>query len=260
MPLLSSKPPPPGPGSPPYRRLGIVWRSRSTRARRRVTSPRCPASSRMSSRRSSSLRRPRRRGRRSMNSPSAAPAGVQRPRVRVAPRVKRSDADDAEFLAASYGLTPDEWQRLVLEDWLAVRPDGRWASLKCGLAVPRQNGKNALLEIRELYGMVALGEKFLHTAHEVKTARKAFLRIASFFENPRKWPELAELVKEIRRTNGQEAVVLHNGGSVEFVARSKGSGRGFTVDVLVMDEAQELGDDALEALMPTTAASPLGNP
>src|SRR5690606_40944492 len=54
-------------------------------------------------------------------------------------RVKRSDADDAEFLAASYGLTPDEWQRLVLEDWLAVRPDGRWASLKCGLAVPRQN-------------------------------------------------------------------------------------------------------------------------
>lgn len=195
-----------------------------------------------------------------MSSPSAAPAGVQQPRVRVAPRVKRSDADDAEFLAASYGLTPDEWQRLVLEDWLAVRPDGRWASLKCGLAVPRQNGKNALLEIRELYGMVALGEKFLHTAHEVKTARKAFLRIASFFENPRRWPELAELVKEIRRTNGQEAVILHNGGSVEFVARSKGSGRGFTVDVLVMDEAQELGDDALEALMPTTAASPLGNP
>src|SRR5690606_3236721 len=93
----------------------------------------------MSSRRARSLRRPSRRGRRSMNAPSAAPAGVQRPRVRVAPRVKRSDADDAEFLAASYGLTPDEWQRLVLEDWLAVRADGRWATLKCGLAVPRQN-------------------------------------------------------------------------------------------------------------------------
>jgi hypothetical protein len=33
-----------------------------------------------------------------------------------------------------------------------------------------------------------LGEKFLHTAHEVKTARKAFLRIASFFENRRNTP------------------------------------------------------------------------
>jgi hypothetical protein len=195
-----------------------------------------------------------------MSSPSAAPAGAQRPRVHIAPRVKRSDADDAEFLAASYGLVPDEWQRLVLEDWLAVRPDGRWASLTAGLAVPRQNGKNGCIEIRELYGIVALGERFLHTAHEVKTARKAFLRLAAFFENARRWPELAELVKEIRRTNGQEAIVLTNGGSVEFVARSKGSGRGFTVDTLVLDEAQELDDDALEALMPTTSASPLGNP
>jgi phage terminase large subunit-like protein len=124
------------------------------------------------------------------------------------------------------------------------------------LAVPRQNGKNAVLEIRELYGMIALGERFLHTAHEVKTARKAFGRLASFFENPAAYPELAALVKEIRRTNGQEAIVLTNGGSVEFVARSKGSGRGFSVDVLVMDEAQELSDDAYEALLPTISASP----
>jgi phage terminase large subunit-like protein len=158
-------------------------------------------------------------------------------------------------------LAPDEWQRFVLEDWLARGgKGGKFASLTCGLSVPRQNGKNAILEMRELFGIVQLGEKFLHTAHEVKTARKAFIRLASFFENERKWPELAELVKDIRRTNGQEAIVLTNGGSVEFVARSKGSGRGFTVDVLVCDEAQELSDDALEALMPTTSASPQQNP
>lgn len=190
------------------------------------------------------------------------PRGVQRPRVHVAPKGRcRDDGDDAAFLSAAYGLDPDEWQRLVLSDWLArAGRSGKYSSLTCGLAVPRQNGKNAVIEMRELFGMVQLGEKFLHTAHEVKTARKAFLRLASFFDNERKWPELAELVKEIRRTNGQEAIVLTNGGSVEFVARSKGSGRGFTVDVLVCDEAQELSDDALEALMPTTSAAPLGNP
>lgn len=190
------------------------------------------------------------------------PLGVQTPRVHVAPKGRfRGDGEDAAFLSKAYGLAPDVWQAQVLEDWCArVGKSGKWASLSCGLAVPRQNGKNAILEMRELFGMIQLGEKFLHTAHEVKTARKAFIRLASFFENPRKWPELAELVKDIRRTNGQEAIVLTNGGSVEFVARSKGSGRGFTVDVLVCDEAQEMSDDALEALMPTTSAAPLGNP
>jgi phage terminase large subunit-like protein len=137
-----------------------------------------------------------------------------------------------------------------------MRADGKWAASRCGLAVPRQNGKNGVIEMRELYGMITLGEKFLHTAHEVKTARKAFLRLASFFEDGKNYPELAAMVKEIRKTNGQEAVVLHNGGSVEFVARSKGSGRGFSVDILVMDEAQELSEESLEALGFTTSASP----
>ena len=149
----------------------------------------------------------------------------------------------------------------MLESWLGRRRDGRWAAATCGLAVPRQNGKNGVIEVRELFGMIALGERFLHTAHEVKTARKAFRRIASFFDETAGAPrELAELVVEIRKTNGQEAVLLRNGGSVEFIARSKGSGRGYTVDVLVLDEAQDLKDEELEALLPTISAAPTKNP
>ena len=188
----------------------------------------------------------------------------QVPRLRVAPRASRTYGDLASDLASDYGLTPDPWQQLILDDWLAD-VGGKWASLTCGLSVPRQNGKNALLEVRELFGMVGRGEKILHTAHEVKTARKAFKRLQHFFgakpEDPgAKYPELNALVAEVRNVNGQEAVILKNGGSVEVVARSKNSGRGFTVDVLVMDEAQELSDDDLEALMPTTSSAPLGNP
>ncbi|MQB02008.1 MAG: hypothetical protein GEU78_17390 [Actinobacteria bacterium] len=187
---------------------------------------------------------------------------VQRrlPRVRVAPRAAESEGEDACFLASSYGLTPDDWQEDALDDWMGRRQDGRWAAATCGLAVPRQNGKNVTIEVRELYGMAVLGESFLHTAHEVKTARKAFLRIASFFENERQFPELAAMVREIRKTNGQEAVWLKNGGGVEFIARSRGSGRGFTVDVLVCDEAQDLTYEELAALLPTISAAPLGNP
>ena len=195
-----------------------------------------------------------------MSLQSAVLLGSQLPRVRLAPRSPSNDVDDAVFLSSSYGLTPDEWQEDVLAGWLGVRRDGKWAAPRCGLAVPRQNGKNGIIEMRELHGMVTLGEKFLHTAHEVKTARKAYTRLVSFFENKRKYPELAELVAEIRKTNGQEAIVLTNGGSVEFIARSKGSGRGYTVDVLVLDEAQELSEEALAALLPTISAAPLGNP
>ena len=197
---------------------------------------------------------------------------MQEPRVRVAPKWRNTEGDDAAFLSGAYGLVPDPWQSLVVDDILAVRADGRWSATRCGLSVPRQNGKNAVLEVVELHKLVVLGRKILHTAHEVKTARKAYLRLCAFFEDTRSAPELAGMVREIRRTNGQEAIFLHeaacdrrrgcgcDGASIEFIARSKGSGRGFTVDDLVMDEAQELDDFAYAALLPTISAAPSGNP
>jgi hypothetical protein len=126
--------------------------------------------------------------------------------------------------------------------------------------VPRQNGKNGILEMMELFKAVIQGRKILHTAHEVKTCRKAFLRLKSFFEDDQQYPELVEEVIAIRQTNGQEAIFLRNGGSIEFIARSKSSGRGFTVDDIVCDEAQEFTDEQQEALMPTISAAPSRNP
>lgn len=187
------------------------------------------------------------------------PRGDQSPTLAVVPDHDDTLAGDAAFLASAYRLTPDEWQATVLDGWLA-REAGRWAAGRCGLAVPRQNGKNGVLEIVELYKMVGLGRAVLHTAHEVKTCRKAFLRLASFFENPREWPELANLVRDIRRANGQEAIVLTNGGSCEFIARTSGSGRGFTADDLVCDEAQELTSEQLASLLYAVSAAPSGDP
>lgn len=177
-------------------------------------------------------------------------------------------------LSTGYGLVPDDWQADPVRCILARKKDGRWAASQVKITVPRQNGKNGILEVVELFFMVVLGLKILHTAHEVKTARKAFLRLCSFFENERQFPELAALVSDIRKTNGQEAILLkcracqgdgspkcaasHGGASIEFIARSKGSGRGFTVDVLVCDEDQDLTDDELAALLPTISAAPSG--
>ena len=151
-----------------------------------------------------------------------------------------------------------------MSDWLRVRA-GRWASLDCGLSCPRQNGKNAILEVYELFVTVGLGRRVLHTAHEVKTGRKHFRRLRYFFgeraaDPGAEFQELNKLVREIRNVNGQEGIYLTNGGSIELVARSKSSGRGFTVDTLVCDEAQELTDDELQAINPSISAAPSGDP
>lgn len=185
--------------------------------------------------------------------------GCQEPRVRICPEYDDTFGGDAAEMAGCYGLSPDPWQALILDDWLARGADGKYAAKTCGLSVPRQNGKNALIEMRELYGLTVEGEKILHTAHEVKSARKAFLRLCGFFEDAANYPELAEMVVAIRKANGQEAIVLNNGASVEFSARTRGAARGFTVDVIVCDEAQELKDEELEALLPASSAAPLKN-
>lgn len=188
--------------------------------------------------------------------------GVQLPAAEhVPPADDLADAEDAIEFASAYGLTADPWQEHVLRAWLGLTADGQMASPRCGLAVPRQNGKNALIEVVELFKTVELGRRVLHTAHEVKTARKAFARLKYFFgdrvaDPAAAYPELNNLVREVRNTNGQEAIVLSNGGQVEFIARSRSSGRGFSVDDLILDEAQELSEDALAALVPTLSASP----
>lgn len=146
----------------------------------------------------------------------------------------------------------------MLDYWLTRDENDKFAFTSCGLPIPRQNGKNAVLEMRELYGLCIIGERILHTAHRVDTARKAFLRLVTFFENP-EFPEMMDLVAAIRRTNGQECITLVNGGQIEFSSRVNGGSRGSTYDVVVFDEAQELTDDQMEAIMSTMAAAPKGN-
>ena len=151
-----------------------------------------------------------------------------------------------------------EWQRHVLDDWCAADQWWRPSYTTCGLDVPRQNGKNAVLEGCELYRLAVCGWHVLHTAHRVKTAKKAFRRLCRYFEDDAH-PELKELVAQIRRTNGEEAIYLTNGGSIEFIARTNGSARGFDdIQLVVFDEAQELTDEQFDAIMYTLAASATG--
>ena len=183
--------------------------------------------------------------------------GSQEPRISVEPNRTETDGNDAALLMDAYGYKLDEWQKVVLDCWLG-KEDGKRNVTSAGLALPRQNGKNVCLEAREFYGLVVDGEKILHTAHQVRTSKKSFRRLAAMFTDKRH-PEITDIVKQIRYTNGEECIELDNGGVIEFSARSRQAARGFDgISLVVYDEAQELTDDQVEAIMATLSASATG--
>lgn len=184
--------------------------------------------------------------------------GSQEPRIKVEPQRLSTDGPDAALLMSEYGNNLDKWQQCIIDCWLGRDETGKYNVTSAGLSVPRQNGKNVCLEAREFYGLVINGEKILHTAHQVRTSKKSFRRLAAMFTDKRH-PEITDIVKNIRYTNGEECIELDNGGTIEFSARSRQAARGFDgISVVVYDEAQELTDDQVEAIMATLSASATG--
>ena len=191
-----------------------------------------------------------------LDAPPGRLLGDQRPRVCSLPPVPplSSAGSEAVDLAASAGIVLDDWQAYVLDRSLGERAPDRWAAFEVGLIVSRQNGKGTVLEARELAGLFLFGEELiLHSAHEFKTASDAFRRIAATIQDNR---QFSRHVKRIRTANGSEMIELNGGQRLRFVARSAGSGRGFSADVVILDEAYELGDKEMEALLPTLSARP----
>lgn len=184
--------------------------------------------------------------------------GLQKPRIHTGPAYERSPGREAVDLAAMAGLHLYPWQQLVLTESLGescVNNAWRWAAFEVGLIVPRQNGKGSVLEARELFGLFLEPQEklILHSAHEFKTASEAFLRIKQLIDSS-DW--LTRKVARMRTSHGEEGIELVDGSRLRFVARSTGSGRGFTGDLLILDEAYNLGASEMAALLPTLSARP----
>lgn len=180
--------------------------------------------------------------------------GSQFPSFSVVPDAAYSSWLDVRDLAAAYGLVLDPWQENFMRAALGERADGRWAATRVGASVPRQSGKGALLEARELAGLLLFGEQLvIHSAHLVPTALEGFHRIKHYFEN---FDDLGKRVRRIREGNGDQSVEMMNGARLLFKARSRGSGRGFSADLLVLDEAQILAERDWAAMLPTMSARP----
>ena len=191
----------------------------------------------------------------------------QRPTFQWCDSYTRTEGKMASSLADAYGLPPHQWQRLILNDWLAIDDNGKLLNSLCVLPVPRQNGKTGVCDPRETWGLVHRGEQILHTAQEFQTAQKAFDRLRKKFGTRKndpfaKYPELNALVDRYTTSANQMVLDLKNGGHIEFRTRGSNSdmGRGGTFDLVVIDEAQSYTDAQDAALSPLNSAAPSGSP
>jgi phage terminase large subunit-like protein len=189
--------------------------------------------------------------------------GAARPRVELIPPSVGTRAEAAIRLSALAGLPLEPWQAEGLRAMLSVREDGRWAAFEYGEICPRQNGKTALFMARALAGLLLLDERLVvWSAHEYKTTMRSFLDLqgllATLGERVRdNMFDLDGILIKVDNNNGHESLErLDTGQMVKMVARSKGSGRGFSVDCMLIDEAFAYTAAQQSALMPTLQARP----
>lgn len=167
--------------------------------------------------------------------------GRQTPTQSVVLPYSETKGQDAIDLYATSGRTAQEWQELMLADILALNSDGLWVHTKFGYSVPRRNGKNEIVVMREMYALQN-GERVLHTAHRTTTSHSAWERLCSLLDK-------AKIDYKSVRASGRECVYIKGcDGRVDFRTRSSKGGLGEGFDLLVIDEAQEYTDDQESAL------------
>lgn len=148
------------------------------------------------------------------------------------------------------GRKAQEWQKLLVYDICSINDEKLYVHTKFGYAVPRRNGKNEIVAIREMWGAVKRGEHILHTAHRTTTSRSAWERLKQLLDD-------AEIEYKASAILGMECIRIKGGtGRIDFRTRTSKGGLGEGFDLMVIDEAQEYTDDQEASLKYVVSASP----
>ena len=174
--------------------------------------------------------------------------GNQNPTQSVILPYKKSLYQKAIDTYEKSGRTAQEWQVNLSKHIYAVNKEGLWTHTKFGFSLPRRNGKNEVVVIREMQGLLD-GEQILHTAHRTTTSHTAWERLYRLLDK-------ANIEYTSLKATGRERIEIPStGGRVEFRTRTTLGGLGEGFDLLVIDEAQEYATDQESALKYTVTDS-----
>lgn len=170
------------------------------------------------------------------------------PRIAVVPPAVRSAGPQIVRIAAVAGIGLDAAQRLIADATGGIGADGKWAAFEAVVFAPRQNIKTEYLLARILAGLYVFREELIvFSAHQARTTAQVFRRLKQAIERS---PELGARIARVSNRAGAEMIELTTAQRLECVARSTGSGRGFTGDAILLDEAHELDGEQLAAILP----------
>lgn len=192
--------------------------------------------------------------------------GNQKPTYSVVGKfVSTNGKEVAEVFEEDGGCSFYPCQKFELDLMLAVDEFGAPAATSIGISKPRQNGKSYSARNYAAYKSVFEHKRVLYSAHHSSTTHKMFLELLNLFENPERYPDFAADVKYIVKARGLEGIyfkdwtdengIIHDGGCIEFQTRTNSGARGGTYSVIIIDEAQELTEDELAAILPTISAA-----
>lgn len=187
--------------------------------------------------------------------------GNQQPTFSTVGEWAYSDGDYAISMFGEYGVSFYESQEYEFKVFLARNEDGSYAAKTICISKPRQNGKSYAARFYAVWMAAIEGKRVLFSAHHGKTVRKMFKEIRNFVEG---CPDFAAMLKPNKRgvyaAAGSEGIYFvddegNDWGLIEFQTRTNSAARGETYQVIIVDEAQELTAEQLEAIKPTTIAA-----
>lgn len=197
--------------------------------------------------------------------------GRQEPTFSVVGDYEYSYGDEViEMFEDEGGATFYPSQKYELNLMLARNKTGEPSALTIGISKPRQNGKSYAARYYAAYMGEFEHRNVLYSAHHSTTTNKMFKALCNLYESPEKYPDFALDVKYVSHARGYEGIYfkdwkdddgkIHDGGCIEFATRTNSGSRGGTYSVIIIDEAQEMTNEELEAMLPViSAASDVSN-
>lgn len=156
-----------------------------------------------------------------------------------------------------YRLVP--WQEQLAHDIGAVDANGKWVHPRVGISIPRQQGKSVDIIVWVAVMAALAGYKVLWTEHNYSTTMEMVDRFRKIFgrrpgDTSEGIPRWRKLLVEVCSQTGQEWMRFSSGGVIQFSTRTKSSRLGFSFDIVIYDEAQELTGIHTQVINPTTTS------